>query len=350
MKNTTRISVEALTGRAFRFGRADGSSLGEVTLAAQGVIMGYQNVNERFWTVEGGKLIFHGHDGAPTTIFEQVTPDEGEFAFSGEFLPYGLRAWHILNEAVKPAPAPIINELARELYGDDTPLAYADLRYRDDGYPHTNLIPEVIATVLDLVRPNFWLELGSMLGGSAIRVADIVKGKGMETEIVCIDPFTGDVNMWAWEQGVRAAGQWQYLRLERGRPSIYDRFLANVTVAGHQDIILPIAATSIVGTKLLRRLKSDGRISSLPSVIYLDSAHEPGETLLELENCWDILEPGGILLGDDWSWGAVREDVLRFARTVEPNRGQMERLLARHQRFVGQEGVLLDRGQWVIAK
>ena len=38
-----------------------------------------------------------------------------------------------------------------------------------------------------------------MLGGSAIRTARVVKQKQMDSlSIICIDPFTGDVHMWAW--------------------------------------------------------------------------------------------------------------------------------------------------------
>jgi hypothetical protein len=276
--------------------------------------------------------------------------NDGASASRGQRLPRESGLPQTLSEAMKPQPGGVIDELVRELYDDDTPFTHADARYIDKGYPHTNLIPDVVASVLDIVRPHFWLELGSMLGGSAIRVAEIVKRKQIDTEIVCIDPFTGDVNMWAWEQPYKKAEKWQFLRLERGRPSIYDRFLANVAAAGHHDIILPIAATSIVGIKLLRRLLEEARISSLPSVIYLDSAHEPDETLLELQNCWAVLGSGGILMGDDWGWPAVRNDVLRFVKTIDVNREQTQRLVARSQNFTEQDGVLLDRGQWLIAK
>ncbi|MGA3001047.1 MAG: tetratricopeptide repeat protein [Acetobacteraceae bacterium] len=244
----------------------------------------------------------------------------------------------------------IVGQLCRELYGGDSPLAHADPQYVDAGYPHTNLRPELIESILDAVRPRFWLELGSMLGGSAIRTAAIIKAQMAPTEIVCIDPFTGDVNMWAREQPKKHAGEWQFLRLERGRPTIYERFLANVTTAGHDDIILPIAATSIVGIRLLRRLADEQRLAALPDVIYLDSAHEPDETFLELRNCWDLLQPGGVLMGDDWDWDAVRNDVLRFVETVRLNYEARQRLAERHPRFVQQEGVLLDRGQWVLTK
>lgn len=189
-----------------------------------------------------------------------------------------------------------------------------------------------------------------MVGGSAIRVADIVKAQSAATEIVCIDPFTGDVNMWAWEQPRKRANEWQFLRLERGRPTIYDRFLANVSAAGHADIILPIAATSIVGIKLLHRLACEQRLSSFPTVIYLDSAHEPDETFLELQNCWGLLAPGGVLMGDDWGWDSVRNDVLRFAKTVHINRDGCQQLVERNKQFTEQEGILLDRGQWLLVK
>jgi F5/8 type C domain/Methyltransferase domain len=253
--------------------------------------------------------------------------------------------------AIPMAKSPlIVSELLTQLYGGASPFAYCDLNQRDDGYPHTNLIPEVIDSVLELLQPKFWLEIGTMLGGSAIRTAELIKRRGLDTGLICIDPFCGDVNMWAWEQPKRRAGEWLFLGLRNGRPSIFERFIANAVAAGHSDIMLPITATSIVGTKLLARLRSEGRIGSLPSVIYLDSAHEPDETLLELRNCWELLPAGGVLMGDDWSWSAVRNDVLRFAKSVPLNEQLARALEQRHGGFSRYEGVLLDRGQWLLLK
>jgi predicted O-methyltransferase YrrM len=339
-----------LVGRTFRFFRIDGSFIGIVTLAPHGTVSGYQNANEKFWSVENGSLVFANVDHVVTTVFDQIHSANPPYAFSGPFLAQGPGTWHCLAEVAPAPPGGVYGQLLSSLYGTEGPYTGAAPRYRDEGYPHTNLIPEVVASVLDVVRPRFWLELGSMLGGSAIRVADAVKSGSHATQIVCVDPFTGDVNMWAWEQPKKTAGEWQFLRLERGKPTIYDRFLANVAAAGHADVILPIAATSIVGLKLLRRLANESRLSLLPSVIYLDSAHEPDETFLELQNCWALLEPGGVLMGDDWSWDSVRNDVLKFARTVRMNSGVCQQLMQRHQRFTQVEGILLDRGQWLLAK
>lgn len=225
----------------------------------------------------------------------------------------------------------IIEEVVNELYLGQSPYTFVDRSMRDPGYPHTNIIPGRIDQVLQAVQPRFWLELGAMTGGSAIRVAERIKARAMNTQIVCVDPFSGDVNMWDWEKKLTLNNEWRFLALKNGRPTIYDRFIANVVEAGHDDIIIPIQCTAMVGLKLLKRLKEAGRISELPQVIYLDSAHELDETYVELKTAWDLLPERGLLWGDDWAWGAVREDVSRFCA------------------FIGRKPIV-DEGHWLIWK
>jgi hypothetical protein len=55
-------------------------------------------------------------------------------------------------------------------------------------------------------------------------------------------------------------------------------------------------------------------------------------------------------MGDDWGWDAVRNDVRRFVKTVQVNVEKSRRLAERHTHFTDEDGVLLDRGQWVIVK
>jgi predicted O-methyltransferase YrrM len=193
---------------------------------------------------------------------------------------------------------------------------YVEASHADSGYPHTHLTESVIRSVFDKVNPSFWLELGTMLGGSALKVADVAAKDGREIGIICVDPFCGDVNMWIWEAELAASGKWRFLGLVNGRPSIYERFLANVLQAGYQDSVLPIQTTSVVGLRLIERLFAEGRISQLPEVIYLDSAHEAGETLIELELAWAVLADGGALCGDDFDWSAVANDVSLFASRI----------------------------------
>ncbi|MCC7024497.1 MAG: class I SAM-dependent methyltransferase, partial [Thermomicrobiales bacterium] len=212
--------------------------------------------------------------------------------------------------------ASVFQQLLDELWAGENPFLFADPRQVDGGYPNSNIQPDLIDAILREAVPRFWLEIGTMLGGSAIMTAERVKALGLETTICCVDPFTGDANMWSWERARREAGEWRYLKLEAGRPTIYERFLANVRAAGHEEIIVPIVCTSLVGIRLLEFLLAEGRLHQRPEVIYLDSAHEPGETLLELQRAWELLAPGGILFGDDWLWPSVRHDVQAFAQGI----------------------------------
>ncbi|HWB50680.1 MAG TPA: TauD/TfdA family dioxygenase [Stellaceae bacterium] len=338
--------------RRFRFGRVDGSVIGEVVLTEHGHINGYQNDNEYAWEVIAGILVFRNIDGKITTKFTNVHKSGNVCIFSGPFVLGNdeVSPWHTLIEISTNKTEDIVRELATELYSGELPTHHADIKFADFNYPHTNLKVDLVASIIGAANPKFWLEIGSMLGGSAIRTAEVVKKMKARTGIVCIDPFTGDVNMWAWEREKKISGDWQFLKLEHGIPTIYQRFLANVAASGQDDVIIPINCTSIVGIKLLKRLYDENRISGLPDVIYLDSAHEPDETFLELQNCWDILKSGGILMGDDWGWPAVRNDVTRFAATVMANRTASEALRNRHAKFTEIDGVLLDEWLWVLVK
>jgi hypothetical protein len=188
-----------------------------------------------------------------------------------------------------------------------------------------------------------------MLGGSAIRMAETLRNNNKSTEIICIDPFTGDVNMWDWERN----GGWKFLRLENGIPTIYKRFLANCKNSGFENKIFPINATTSVGIKLLQRLFNQNRITSLPNYIYLDSAHEKDETFIELSLCWNCLINNSILFGDDWGWEAVREDVIKFSNTIQ-NATDYENLKKIHELINGSSiinnNILLYNGQWVLFK
>ena len=248
----------------------------------------------------------------------------------------------------------IIKELLDNLYSNNSPYTSCEEKYIDNGYPHTNILYDLLQILFTTIEPNYIVECGSMLGGSAIRMAETLKNNNKSTEIICIDPFTGDVNMWDWEKnGGTGYGGWRFLRLENGIPTIYKRFLANCKYSGFENTILPINATTSVGIKLLQRLFIQQRISVLPNYIYLDSAHEKDETFIELSLCWNCLINNGILFGDDWSWDAVRDDVIKFSNTIQDTT-DYENLNKIHSLMHGSQivntNILLYNGQWVLFK
>ena len=211
----------------------------------------------------------------------------------------------------------IRSELLTQLYLNENPFKTVTYDTPDDGYPHTHLAEEIVQAILSFIRPIFWLEIGSMLGGSAIVTASMIKKQSLSCDVICFDPFCGDVNMWAWEKEKTEKNEWRFLALRDSVPTIRERFMSNIITAGHDDIVLPIPVTATIGMQLLKRLRTEGRISEMPAVIYLDSAHEEGETFMELRKAWSTLRPGGILFGDDWKWETVRNDVSKFAGTIE---------------------------------
>ena len=244
----------------------------------------------------------------------------------------------------------IVEELRQNLFLEEYPR-YFDLKNIDFNFPHTHLQEKVIDAIFKNIDCDFYLEIGTMHGGSAIAVAEYIKKNNLKTKIVCIDPFCGDVNMWAWEKGNKLNNKWNYLNLKNGRPQIYETFLSNIKYTNNENNIIPICATSSIGTHLIQRLYKENRISKLPNIIYLDSAHIEGETYFELQKAYSLLTKGGILYGDDFGWRAVKNDVLKFIETIQIN----QELTYSIKENLGIEEVILGkllvyRRHWLICK
>ncbi|KAG2424701.1 hypothetical protein HXX76_014277 [Chlamydomonas incerta] len=93
---------------------------------------------------------------------------------------------------------------------------------------------------------------------------------------------------------------------------IMGKFCVNLHHHGFLPYVVPLRAPSVVGIKTLQRFVNAKHLLR-PAILYLDSAHEPLETLIELGLAWRLLAPDGLLMGDDLTWDAVKQDVMRFA-------------------------------------
>lgn len=320
----------------------------DLILSSDGTIQGYDHSNERYWNFNEDKINFLNSNNEVTTEFSvKNTYINSQYinSYKGVYLETGHN--HFLTLIKENAS--VYEILLEQLLCNQSPYIYKQKNVIvDKGYPHTNIKEDFILAILNTIRPKFWLEIGSMIGGSAIKVGNIIKDKKLPTEIVCIDPFTGDVNMWDWERELNLKNQWKFLNIHNGQPTIYERFLDNVKFSNKDDIILPLRMTSIVGMKLLARLYIQGRLNILPQVIYLDSAHEPQETFLELGVAWSILESKGILCGDDWEWDSVRNDVEKFSQMIETDSQKEDYFYSNG--FKKHNNILLKDGQWLICK
>jgi hypothetical protein len=256
----------------------------------------------------------------------------------------------------------ILAQLRDELLDGQDPFGgerYAgDPKFRDENYPHTFLPRELAATILRVVRPSFWLEIGSMVGGSAIRTATVAETEGFGTEIVCIDPFCADVGAWV-RHTRRGKDEWDCLKLDGGLPTIRERFLENVRAAGFRDRILPFPVTSTVGIEILRTLLTEDRLSEPPSVVYLDAAHDEEETYLEIVRAFKLLPPGGILFGDDFDWPGVEHAVRKFGawqlvyKQILPPKLVKDAFVPHGvacQQASGEGNVVLYKNHWIFRK
>eukprot|EP00927_Polykrikos_kofoidii_P074422 TRINITY_DN70412_c0_g1_i1.p1 TRINITY_DN70412_c0_g1~~TRINITY_DN70412_c0_g1_i1.p1 ORF type:complete len:315 (-),score=25.04 TRINITY_DN70412_c0_g1_i1:75-1019(-) len=221
------------------------------------------------------------------------------------------------------------------------------LRPSFNNYPHSNLLPEFFLDLLDGLSqeggPRFVVEVGSLHGHSAIQMATVLDSIGLtDVPILCIDPFTGDTNMWQnYQEDVMVA---KWVNIMDGRMTVFDQFMANVQFALTRSLtsrhILPFHATSTVGARWLQQ------VGYTPDLIFLDSAHEAHETFMELAFYYSILLPGGILFGDDYGWDAVRNDVHRFVNEHNSHYGENEPIDLRIVRArAGAANVL-----WIIQK
>eukprot|EP00316_Scyphosphaera_apsteinii_P016899 CAMPEP_0119338074 /NCGR_PEP_ID=MMETSP1333-20130426/95311_1 /TAXON_ID=418940 /ORGANISM="Scyphosphaera apsteinii, Strain RCC1455" /LENGTH=201 /DNA_ID=CAMNT_0007349269 /DNA_START=134 /DNA_END=736 /DNA_ORIENTATION=+ len=102
--------------------------------------------------------------------------------------------------------------------------------------------------------------------------------------------------------------------LRHGIPRMASRFLERVMEANLTEVIFPLAMPSLTAARLL------AVTAWTIDLVYIDAAHELGETLVELHLYYTLLRPGGLVLGDDYNlFSAVKHDVDLFCKCQQLN-------------------------------
>lgn len=166
---------------------------------------------------------------------------------------------------------------------------------------------EIFAHAIVTYRPKTIVEVGTWKGRSAIVMANLLKPLEIEAEIVCVDTFLGSTEHWISED------YYPHLRHRHGYPTLYYQFLANVCHAGFQNTITPFPISSEHAARyfIKKQIQAD--------LIYLDAGHSYEEVLRELHAYWELLNPGGALMGDDFvaTWPGVIRAVTEFASIIK---------------------------------
>ncbi len=154
------------------------------------------------------------------------------------------------------------------------------------------------------IRPHVVIDVGVWKGGSTIVFAETLRDCGIDATVIAVDTFLGSPEHWD-----RHATSFSLMEREFGRPRLYEQFLANVVHRRLCERIVPLAQTSVNAAAILAKL------GVRAGLIHIDAAHERDAVLQDTTAYWEILEPGGYLIGDDYhiSWPGVIEAAQQFA-------------------------------------
>jgi predicted O-methyltransferase YrrM len=154
------------------------------------------------------------------------------------------------------------------------------------------------------LRPSVVIDVGAWKGASTIYLADLMKRNGIVGTVIAVDTFLGSVEHWDKNSGFAGLIPHRF-----GMPLLYEQFLSNVVRCGAQDRIVPLAMTSAGAGALLRRLGIQA------GLIYIDASHDYEDVLRDARMYWELLAPGGFLVGDDYNqdWPDVIRAANQFA-------------------------------------
>ena len=154
--------------------------------------------------------------------------------------------------------------------------------------------PQLIAELL----PRSILEMGSWEGRSAIAWLTICKELAINTELVCVDTWLGSTEHWLDDF---PDGEWarERLLLENNAPQVFDTFCHTLITHGFSEDVVALRMTNRIATDVLRRLNCSF------DLIYVDGAHDLRSVVSDLLDALTLIEPEGVIVGDDWGWPSV---------------------------------------------
>jgi len=158
---------------------------------------------------------------------------------------------------------------------------------------------KIFDELVEEIQPKIIVEVGTWKGRSAWHFAEASAKIG--SEIYCVDTWLGGIDHFLSDKP-----QDDLRRDEHGTPQIYEQFLRNFVAHHAAGRIHPVRQTSVNGA---RALASRGLFADL---IYIDGSHEAPDVMMDMMLSREILEPGGIIFGDDADWPGVAHAVQTF--------------------------------------
>jgi hypothetical protein len=165
----------------------------------------------------------------------------------------------------------------------------------------------VFQLLIEVVRPELIIEVGTWKGASAIHMGRLLDRAGLSTEIICVDTWLGSAGLYTRNNDKF----FDSLGHRFGYPTLYYTFLANVVRAGQQPRITPLPLPSELAAQVL------AHFGAKADLIYIDASHDYESVKLDLHRFWPLLTDDGVLFGDDYGlWLGVTKAVNEFSGTI----------------------------------
>jgi FkbM family methyltransferase len=197
--------------------------------------------------------------------------------------------------------------IADKLFGDNVLAGYQpalpeDLQGWNSNHP-------VFRDLIASLKVKTILDVGVWKGGSTIELSSLLKEFNIDGAVIAIDTFLGSTEH--WNRG-RTDRIFDSLLIGYGYPQLYWQFISNVKHRGCEEYVVPLPQTT---ENAIRILQMHGIRADL---IHLDAAHEYEAVVRDALGFWDLLNPGGFLVGDDYhpSWPGVIRAATEFSTKV----------------------------------
>lgn len=193
-------------------------------------------------------------------------------------------------------------EVMQRIHGSDVYAGFVPM-FPEDRQGWNSQHP-VFDQIIRAIRPGIVVDVGVWKGASTIYLAELMKSTGIAGTVIAVDTFLGSVEHWDRNSGFAGLIPRRF-----GMPLLYEQFLSNVVRCGAQDRVVPLPQTSTTASLLLRR------VGVQAGLIHIDASHEYEDVLRDARAYWDILAPGGFLVGDDYDqyWPGVVQAANQFA-------------------------------------
>jgi hypothetical protein len=163
---------------------------------------------------------------------------------------------------------------------------------------------QAFADIIALTKPKVVIDVGVWKGASTLFLARLVRQHVEDGVVIAVDTFLGSP-----EHAIVDTPLFGFIPRRHGVPLLYEQFLSNIVHAGAQNHVVPLPQTSTGAAAIMHRA------GIRAGLVHIDASQAYEDVLRDARVYWDLLEPGGYLVGDDYdpSWPGVVRAASEFA-------------------------------------